>query len=213
MPRFLTFCAIALALCLASNADGAPKRSVSTIAWAIGQANGSLSKRQRIVYAKALKRTSEKYNFDSFTGVALIWHESRWIASSVGDGGAAIGLGQIHYRNLCKGKGDEACERKRVALLNPVYAIQVMGQMIDVSRRYCRRVTGKPALLARALHAYGFNQRENLKCNMKKIRGQWRDRPVPTELQRIIRYRRQLIHKLQRKRRSSRRRGRRRPRR
>lgn len=158
----------------------------------------------RTTYAKALKRTAEKYDFDPFTGIAIIDNESKWRASTIGDDGAAIGLAQIHYRYYCKGA--EACKKKRAQLLNGVANIMAMGAIIDQKRRWCREQTGKPALFARWLHAYGYRQKRNLKCNMKKVKGKWKDLPVPTGAARIIRYRRKLVHLLSRKSRKQRRR-------
>ena len=178
---------------------------MATIAWAIGVDHGWMSLKQRTIYAEALKKTAAKYDFDPFTGVALIDHESKWRASAVGDDGAAIGLAQIHYRNLCK--SEKSCERKRAELLNGAANIMAMGAIIDQKRRWCRKQTGKPALFARWLHAYGYRQKRNLKCNMRKVKGRWKDLPVPTEAARIIKYRRRLINLLSRKRKSSKRRG------
>jgi hypothetical protein len=177
---------------------------VDTVAWAIGVDHGHLSLKLRKAYAKVLIEVAAKHSFDSFTGIALIWHESGWKPSAIGDGGEAIGLGQIHYRNLCATQ-PEQCEAKRVQLLNPAYNIRAMGHIIAYKRRWCRQQTGRAALFARWLHAYGYKQRKNLKCNMRRTKTGWRDKKVPTEVRRIIQYRRKLIRKLESKRRRRRR--------
>ncbi len=187
------------------SADGAPKRSVDTVAWAIGVDHSHISLKTRHAYAKVLIEVAAKHRFDAFTGIALIWHESGWRPSAIGDDGEAIGLGQIHYRALCVTKPD-SCEAKRLQLLDGAANIRAMGYIIAYKRRWCRQQTGKPALFARWLHAYGYKQRKNLKCNMRRTKSGWRDKQVPTEVRRIIQYRRKLIRKLHAKRRSKRRR-------
>jgi len=195
----LCLLAAALLLSAASVAEArAPVRSIETIAWAIGVDHKHVSVEQRRFYARVLREVARKHQFDPLTGVALVWHESRWRPGATGDSGEAIGLAQIHYRHLCKGA--EACDRMRRSLHDPAYNIRVMGQLIAGKRAWCRKQTGKPALFARWLHAYGFNQRKNLKCNMKRTRSGWKDQTVPREIQRIIRYRLRLIKQLKRKR-------------
>ena len=167
LRRVIACLLVVFVVTLALRADGAPKRSIDTVAWAIGVDHGHIPLKTRRVYAKVLVEVAAKYSFDSFTGVALIWHESGWRPGAIGDDGRAIGLAQIHYQNLCR--GDESrCESKRQALLNPAHNIRVMGRTIALMRKWCRKQTGKPALFARWLFAYGYKQRKNLKCNMRK---------------------------------------------
>lgn len=177
----------------------APVRSVGTIAWAIGVDHGHLPLATRRTYASVIRDVAKRYDFDGFTAVALIRNESRFRAGAIGDDGAAIGLAQIHYQYLCSGA--EACAQKRAALLDPAVNIATMGRLIDQKRAWCRQQTGKPALFARWLHAYGFNQTRNVKCNMRRTKKGWVDLPVPTELRTIIHYRKRLIRLLARKRR------------
>lgn len=181
---------------------------MDTVAWAIGVDHGHLSLGVRKTYARVLIEVAAKHSFDSFTGIALIWHESGWRTGAIGDAGEAIGLGQIHYRALCVRGPPSSCEAKRRQLFDPAYNIRAMGSIIAYKRRWCRQQTGRAALFARWLHAYGYKQRKNLKCNMRRVKTGWRDKKVPTEIRRIIQYRRKLIRKLEAKRRQRRRRRR-----
>lgn len=181
----------------------APRRSVEYIADAIAVDHGWMATKQRETYAKALKRTAEKYDFDPLTGVALIWHESRWRAGAIGDNGRAIGLAQIHYEGICA-RDPSTCESVRQRLLDGTANIATMGRLIATMQSWCRKQTGKKPLLARWLHAYGYKQQRNLKCNMRRVKGKWKDLPVPTEVSRIIKYRRKLIRLLSRRKRKHR---------
>lgn len=197
-----TIAILLLGLCWPTVAAAkAPVRSVETIAWAIGVDHGHIPVETRALYAAALKDAAKKYDFDPLTGVALIWHESRWRPGAVGDSGRAIGLAQIHYEGLCS--SESSCEAKRQALLNPVVNIQTMGRHIDRVRQWCRDQTGRPALFARWLHAYGYNQTKDVRCNQRRTKTGWRDLPVPTELSRIIKYRKRLLKLLTQRRRAS----------
>jgi hypothetical protein len=179
--------------------QGAPVRSVADTAWAIGVDHGHLPLKLRTSYAKALVEVAAKHKFDTLTAVSLIWHESGWRAGAIGDGGDAIGLAQIHYKQLCVRHPDR-CETVRLQLLDPIYSLRALGRTITLKRKWCRQQTGRSALLARWLHAYGYKQRKNLKCNMRRTKTGWRDKSVPTEIRRIMRYRRKLISKLSKQR-------------
>lgn len=209
--RRVTFFLIAMAAVLTTTgrtaSAKAPVRSVETIAWAIGVDHGHIPLSTRRVYAKAIRAAGIKYNFDGFTAVALIKNESRFRPGDIGDDGDAIGLGQIHYKYLCKGA--TACTAKRASLLNPVVNIHAMGRLIDQKRAWCRKQTGKPALFARWLFAYGYRQSRNIKCNQKRTKKGWRDLPVQTGLARIINYRLKLIKLLKARRKHRKRRKRR----
>ena len=121
-------------------------------------------------------------------------------------GRADIGLAQIHYEGRCSSEAN--CEAKRQALLNPVVNIQTMGRHIDRVRQWCREQTGRPALFARWLHAYGYNQTKDVRCNQRRTTTGWRDLPVPTELSRIIKYRQRLLKLLTQRRNAHKRRRR-----
>ena len=215
--RFLLFVALVLGqLFVSTDAQArAPVRDVATIAWAIGVDHKHLSLKARRLFAKELQDAGRRHNFDAFTGVALIWHESRWRAWRVSHDGEDFGLGQIRARYVrgCRrdipGAQDtsSSCEAAKATLLNPVWAIRRMGALIAGKRAWCRKHTGKPALFARWLHAYGYKQRKNLKCNMQRTKKGWKDQTVPREIRRIIQYRKRLISLLK-KRRSARKRRR-----
>ena len=74
-------------------------RTVAVIAWAIALANPSLPDATAARYAKVLQDAvatakSKGENWDPFTFVALIHHESRWRAGAVSRDGHDMGLGQ-----------------------------------------------------------------------------------------------------------------------
>lgn len=187
--------AAALVAAVSLSAKGAERRSVATVAWAIGVDHGHLPLVVRQSYARALVKAAKKNDLDAFTLISIIWHESGFRAGAVGDGGEAIGLGQIHYRNLCASR-PESCATARMQLFDPVYNITTVAGVLAAKRKWCREQTGRRVLLPNLLHAYGYNQRKNLKCNRRKTKKGWMNERTPPEMARIIRYRHKLINKL-----------------
>lgn len=171
----------------------APRRSTADIARAIGIDHGHIPRSTRLIYAEAIADTAARHDFDPLTLVSLIRNESRFRPGAMGDHGAAVGLGQIHYRHLCDGEVD--CERKRRSLLDPVANIHAMGQLIALKQRWCREQTGK-ALLPNWLHAYGYNQSRTIRCMRIRTKSGWKDLPVPTAIKKIVAYRKRLIRLL-----------------
>jgi hypothetical protein len=156
-----------------------------------------------------VQQEAEQRDWDPFTYVALVWHESRWRPGAVSRDGEDYGLGQIRARFYGACKTDEdpvnnpssACLRSKQVLLDPATNLRMMAAQLSLWRRTCRKQTGKPALLARTLAGYGGYSKpsENLWCNLQKVKGKWVSQTVPKEVKRIIQYRRRLIRRVKRR--------------
>lgn len=191
-------------------------RSPNTVAWAIGAGPGgsALGEPIRLSYAKALLKVAKKHNFDPFTGVAIIEHESRWRAGAVSGDGEDLGLAQIRarFRAGCTDDADpvnapdEACQAAKARLLNPVASMSAMGYAISQWRTLCKstkRGTGRPALLHRWLAGYGGMHRpkRGIRCGQRKVQGRWKDLPLRKGVRWIVAHRKRLLRKLKRRRR------------
>lgn len=213
--RHLVALLVGLAVCAcaqSSRADFVP-RAPATVAWAIGVGPGgsALSRSTRLRYAKALLKVAEDFNFDPFTGVSLIEHESRWRAAAVSASGEDFGLAQIRarYRKGCTddadpvGAPDEGCRRAQAMLLDPLTNMRAMGGAIRAWRTRCKKETGRAALLHRWLAGYGGMHRpsKGLRCGQRKVKGRWRDQPLRKGIKWIVEHRKRLIRKLRRRRR------------
>ncbi|MBU0572050.1 MAG: transglycosylase SLT domain-containing protein [Candidatus Omnitrophica bacterium] len=185
-------------------------RSVAVLAWAIGLSQPGMPHETKARYARIVQQECKRADCDPFTLVALVHHESRWRPGAVGDGGRAIGLGQIHYQyyGACRtdpdpiGNPGRDCLRTRQALFDPEYNLRQTMAQIEKWWATCKQKTGRPALMARWISGYGgYSRPPTVWCNQKRdSRGRWRDLPTPKPVQDIIRYRRHLI-RLARKRR------------
>ncbi len=193
-------------------------RSIAVIAWAILLSNPGMPRTQARAYAKTLQTAAKENSFDPFTGVAIIHNESRWRQSVISPDGEDYGLGQIRAR-YTKGCRDDAepvkkpsasCKAAKARLLDGHYNIRRMGAEITAWRKFCRKLTKKPALFHRWLAGYGGMGRPKKGGGWTRICGQhrtkrgWRDLPKRKALRKIIAHRRQLIRKLRQKRRAGR---------
>jgi len=207
MPRFVAISISLLMLTLSISAGaGFVNRGQHAVAMAIGQSRPSLAYKTRAAWAKLLINTARKYDFDPFTGVAIIHNESRWRPDTVSVDGEDFGFGQVRARYLAGCRSDipaakdhsKSCAAIKARLLSPAYGIRSLGGAIAKWRKTCRKVTGKAALFRRWLHGYGGmgkiqNGRPVILCGMKKSGKKWRDLPLRKELRRIINYRKSLI--------------------
>jgi hypothetical protein len=211
MLRYL----LALAVLLAPTTARADfvRRSAAAVARAIalGAGGAALGRDTRLRYAKALIAVARDHNFDPFTGVAIIEHESRWRSSAVSADGEDLGLAQIRarFRSGCRSDPDPvrapsaACQRTRASLLDPVVSMRAMGSAITSWRKLCSsksKGTGRPALLHRWLAGYGGMHRpsQGLRCGQRKVKGRWRDVPLRPGVRWIRDHRRYLLRKLRR---------------
>lgn len=145
------------------------------------------------VIAKALQHEADTHDFDPLTGVSIIFHESGFDPNAISRSGEDYGLAQIRARYIgaCKGTKDPlsnptaACRREKQRLLDPVYNIQVMADLITRNRAFCKSKVGS-ALFARWLASYqGRNYpKQNRWCQPGE--GTWK----------VINYRKHLVRQI-----------------
>jgi hypothetical protein len=144
-----------LVACRPARADFV-NRSTRTVAWAIGVGPGgsALSSELRRRYAAWLIDVAREHDFDPFTGIAIIEHESRWRASAVSPDGEDMGLAQIRarFRPGCTDDADpvhapdQECQAAKARLLNPLASMKAMGHAISLWRTLCKNgATGAAA--------------------------------------------------------------------
>lgn len=176
-------------------------RSVALIAAALRVANPSLSDTTVHNYASVLQKEARDRHYDPYTGVAIMWHESRVRAGTIGGTrGRCYGLSQICVEALypfCRGKGfgSARCQAQRRALLVGEENIRVMSSLITKWRALCRRQTGREALFHRWLAGFqGIDARTGGTCGQKRTRGgRWRDLPRHSITRAVMNYRLKLI--------------------
>lgn len=122
-------------------------RPLALVIAAIQIANPSLSAHTERRYAELIRDEAERRYFDPYTGVAIIWNESRFHPGLVSRHGEEeyAGLAQIRLRNFaaCRASVDApACAAERSRLLQPDQNIRAMGAAIAANRALCRRRTG-----------------------------------------------------------------------
>jgi len=145
------------------------------------------------VIAKALQHEAKEHDFDPLTGVSIIFHESRFEPRVVSENGEDYGLAQIRARYIgaCKGTEDPlkrptaACRLEKERLLDPVYNIQVMAELIDQNRAFCKSKVGS-AEFARWLASYQGRNYPKQKRWCQPGEGTWK----------VINYRKHLIREL-----------------
>ena len=176
----------------------APRRSHAQVSYAIR--SEGVSEGTAKAWARILVKVAEDYNFDPLTGWAIIAHESHWRPGAVG-AGKDIGLAQIRYTvsSRCHDPESEACRAWRDALFDPATNMRQMATAIDQWRKTCKKRTGK-ADLKHVLQGYGGYSRGPILCGRQKVKGRWRDLPVPKAVQDILRARHAMIRTLSQKR-------------
>jgi hypothetical protein len=101
-------------------------------------------------YAQVLRAEAQKHDFDPFTGVSIIHHESGWRPELISASGEDYGLGQIRarYVGACREDGDPlsnpspACRAVKRSLLRGEHNIREMAELITRHRALCRDKTG-----------------------------------------------------------------------
>ena len=179
------------------------------IAWAIGLTQPSMAQNQREAYAKVVQKEARQRAFDPLTLVSLVHFESRWIASAVSPDGEDHGLGQIRARYVkgCRSDRDPVrhpsptCKAAKARLLDGSTNIRRTAAAITANRKFCRKKTGRSALWRRWMPSYGGmnSRRRGVWCNQVRVRGSWKDLPIPKQIRRIMNYRRMLIRRLRAK--------------
>lgn len=145
--------------------------------------------------ATALQREAKAHDFDPFTGVSIIFHESGFNPKAISPSGEDYGLAQIRARYIggCKHTKDPlrrptaACRREKERLLDPTYNIQVMADLITQNRAFCKSKVGS-ALFPRWLASYQGRNYPKRKVWCKPGKGTWK----------VINYRKHLIRELRR---------------
>jgi Transglycosylase SLT domain len=168
-------------------------RSIPIIMAAIQLSQPKVTPDEAQRFAAALHEQAQVHDFDPLTGVAMIFHESRFNPRAVSPNGEDWGLAQIRARHIgdCVKSSNPVrnptaeCKAQKQRLLEPEENIRVMGQLITQHRNLCRAKVGNNAL-PRWLASYqGRNSiREQRWCT-----------PAPMTWK-IITYRDRLIQKL-----------------
>ena len=116
-------------------------------------------------YARVLQEEAAKHDFDPFTVVAIVHHETRWHPGLVSPDGEDYGLGQVRARFMSGCRGDEdpvhhpsaACRAAKAWLLVGENNLRRVAAIITANRDLCREKTGA-ATLPRWLAGYeGYN--------------------------------------------------------
>jgi hypothetical protein len=116
-------------------------------------------------YAKVLQEEAARNDYDPFTVVAIVHHESRWQPWVVSADGEDYGLGQIRARwfGACRQDADPVhdpspgCKAAKAALLSGEANLRRISVIIRANRELCKEKTGA-ADLPRWLAGYeGYN--------------------------------------------------------
>ena len=163
-------------------------RALSVIISAILLTQPKMSTTLVTQYAKVVQQEAVEHHFDPYTMVAMVHFESRWKSDVTN--GVHIGLGQISLMNAhyCREDLESAlCQARKVYLFDGSNNLRAAADSITANRRFCRKKTGR-AKFHHWLSSYGgFNKpNEGVWCGQKKVRGRWRDVPVPHLVQRVI---------------------------
>lgn len=181
-------------------------RSVLFIKTAILLAQPSMSPDLATTYAEVLRVEARDRHFDPVTAVAIVENESRWRAGAVGGlNGACYGLAQFcaHIKPVCRREGlkSASCKAEMAPYLNGIYSLRALARSITAWRRFCRRVTGKPALFYRWLHGFQGYGTKSVTCGMRKTKRGWIDVRRPKLVRKVMRRRLEIIRATERKRR------------
>lgn len=204
MKRLIVACLVCVSVICATSSTAvarytAPRRSVSTVAWAIARDPGSnVSRATRTAWAKVLVEESKSHNFDALTYVALITYESHWNPSATN--GEDYGLAQIRARHVgaCRDDDDpvhnpsKACLAVKSRLMDPAANIRMMAAHLENWRRLCLDKTGR-AQLRHTLAGYGGLSTQGRMCGQRKVKGKWVDTKTHPLVARIVKLRRSLL--------------------
>ena len=125
-------------------------RPIATIVAAILIGRPDMPVDEATRYATVLREVARQHEFDPYTGVSIIQHESGFLPRLVSDDGEDYGLGQIRarYVGACREDSDplkapsDACRKVKQSLLVPETNIREMAEIITRNRELCRRKTG-----------------------------------------------------------------------
>lgn len=175
-------------------------RSIVAIAWAILMCRPGLTTTQAISYASVIKASADAHSYDAFGQVALVYYESSWRTHVTGDGGRAIGLGQIWYQHVGACKIDPQpfrdpgprCWAVRNSLFNGSRNLQVLGSLMGTWQRRCEAETGRGRLRDIVSGHAGLSRPPGRWCGRMRMRGAWRDLSMHFHVARIVKLTRAL---------------------
>lgn len=130
-------------------------------------------KREAAAHVQAL---AEAGDFDPFTLVAHVEHETRWIPSLVGkyeSVGEVVGLGQIrllNYRACQDDLGSQACEDVRASLLDWRFNLDQTAKYFVTWRGYCREKVGSGAARFWLQGLTGWDAKRGTTCGHRRGR-------------------------------------------
>lgn len=189
-------------------------RSILFIKTAIQVSNPAMPDATAEAYAKVIQPEAKKRNFDPVTIVAIVENESHWRSNLVGGlNNQCIGLGQhcLHIYAYCRDTNylGEKCQARKAHLLNGGNNLMATAQAITSWRKYCTKLTGKPALFHRWLYGYQGHAMNDpsRQCGMKKTKRGWVDIKKPGLVQRVMRRRVEIIRATERSLRKRKKRG------
>lgn len=168
-------------------------RSLHVIVAAIQLSQPRVSSDDAERFATALREQAKRHDFDPFTGVAVIFHESSFNPKAVSKNGEDYGLAQIRARYIggCKDSPNPvespsaACVAQKQRLLQPEENIRIMAELITRHRDLCQRKVGSTKL-PHWLASYQGRNDPRSKRWCKPGKGTWK----------IVEYRRYLIQEL-----------------
>ncbi len=162
------------------------------------------------VYAPILQEDGKKRGFDPITVVVLIAGESSGRTKIVNHLGC-VGLGQIclsNFKYCKKGKHYDGvrCEAKKKQLQSGPYNLRAIASAITVNRKMCNKRTGKRSKKTRSqwrhwLPSYGgYNKlKKGILCGQKKVKGRWKNVPIPRRISGYMKRRVRVIKAVKRK--------------
>jgi Transglycosylase SLT domain len=168
-------------------------RSIAAIVAAIQLSQPRVSDADAQRFATAIHQQASVHDFDPFTGVALIFHESSFNPNVVSRDGEDYGLAQIRARFIggCKYSPSPVrnptpdCLKEKERLLKPEENIRTMAELITRHRDLCERKVGSTAF-AQWLASYQGRNNARQKRWCTPGPGTWK----------IVDYRQYLIRQL-----------------
>jgi hypothetical protein len=122
-------------------------RTLGSIIAAIQLSHPQVSPSDATRYAHALREQAELHDFDPFTGVVMIAHESHFRANAISPDGEDYGLAQIRARFIGACQANRSpkrnpspdCAEQKRRLLEPEENIRIMAELISQHREFCQR--------------------------------------------------------------------------
>ncbi len=143
----------------------------------------------RAAYVAIIERESKYTGIDGVLMVALVEHESRWIADRVGGlDNQCVGLAQVClqiYPECRKNFDAPACQERKVTLLDGPANLHIAAQHLVGWRRYCKKLTGH-AEMRHILSGYGGADGNGVHCGQKRVHGRWRNAKMASVASEIL---------------------------